>query len=87
MSEPQVRPNPIMGLYDGPLWEYVNNGNCVCNVAPIAASSATRPALIVPSVFLKIVNGHVLAAGPKYLRGACFIASTFPRSRSRLRWC
>lgn len=22
MSEPQVRPNPIMGLYDGPLWEY-----------------------------------------------------------------
>ena len=22
MSEPQVRPNPIIGLYDGPLWEY-----------------------------------------------------------------
>ena len=22
MSEPQLRPNPIMGLYDLPLWEY-----------------------------------------------------------------
>jgi uncharacterized protein len=22
VSEPEVRPNPVMGLYDGPLWEY-----------------------------------------------------------------
>ena len=26
MSEPQLRPNPIMGLYDGPLWEFAKRG-------------------------------------------------------------
>jgi uncharacterized OB-fold protein len=26
VSEPQVRPAPVLGLYDIPMWEYINRG-------------------------------------------------------------